>query len=246
MKVKFFKHFISVSIVFTLSLFMGLSTVSASSPMVIGYSQDYLSSALDKTIAEYNEELKSNIGREEKAKVTDLLKTAVSLKRFIPTNSTKFVSFSDMKNSRISTGSRVDYVVLLAMSWLSQKGYVLAKELLLHAYSNNNKKSTYKPHYGYRVKGTKTFNSIIASKKTSGSTAFKNSGSNKDKDCYYALHKVNYTKPSKNSKKATIKDYYDYVKGDYNGITAYAVNLLADSQKQGYLVPYYVSITYSK
>lgn len=106
MKVTFFKRFISVSIAFTLSLFMGLSTVSASSPVAIGYSQDWLSSALDKTIAEYNEELKSNIGREEKAKVTDLLKTAVSLKKFIPTNSTTFVSFSDMKDSSVSTGSR--------------------------------------------------------------------------------------------------------------------------------------------
>ena len=60
------------------------------------------------------------------------------------------------------------------------------------------------------------------------------------------MHKVNDTKSSKNSKKATIKDYYDYVKGNYTGITAHWVNLLADSQKKGNLVPYYVSITCSK
>ena len=133
--------------------------------------------------------------------------------------------------------------VAAVIGYFSNKNYKLASELLIHATVNTNKNSTYSPTNGSRVKSHSVFVKIANGSKTNGSDIFTNTGGTASKDCYYALHSFNYSKPTSSSKLVNISDYYDYASGDYNGMEGIAVNAMYLAQQSGAIVPYNVLIS---
>lgn len=123
------------------------------------------------------------------------------------------------------------------------KGYKLAAELLMYAKANNKLNVNYKPRNGAIVKKSPVFTYIAKLQKTKGSNSFPNTGNVYQKDCYYAIHAFNYTKPSAKSRTVTIKDRYDFKYGDYSGIAGATVNTMYIAQKVGVIVPFYTVIT---
>lgn len=133
--------------------------------------------------------------------------------------------------------------VAAVIGYFRNKNYKLASELLIHATVNTNKNSTYSPTNGSRVKSHSVFVKIANGSKTNGSDIFTNTGGTASKDCYYALHSFNYSKPTSSSKLVNISDYYDYASGDYNGMEGIAVNAMYLAQQSGAIVPYNVLIS---
>jgi len=120
----------------------------------------------------------------------------------------------------------------------------LAAELLTHVEENAKLDSTYHPIHSSLVKKSKTFKEIANGGKTKGSGSFDNIKGTVNQDLYYAIHAFDFTKPSAVSKKVTIKDRYDFKKGDkYSGLAGLAIDTMYGAQEAGYLVPYYVVIT---
>lgn len=132
--------------------------------------------------------------------------------------------------------------VVSVIAYFNNKGYSLSKELLVHATQNSNKYSTYKPVNGSVVKLLSIFRNIALGSSTSGSSSFPNQGSTAERDCYYAIHAFRYTKSSSSSRSVTVKDYYDFAKGDYSGPAGIAVDAMYNAQINGSIVPFHVEI----
>jgi hypothetical protein len=89
------------------------------------------------------------------------------------------------------------------------------------------------------------FINIANGKSTRGSAEFTNSGNTQQRDCYYSIHKFNYTKTSSTSRTVTITDVYDFAYGaDYHSFLAQAaINTMMLAQQEGVITPYNVKIT---
>lgn len=135
--------------------------------------------------------------------------------------------------------------VSAVLAWFNNQGYKLSFELLTHAVINTNKTSTYIPSNKAVVANVSAFVTIAKGSSTSGSFTFLNTGGTAAKDCYYALHKVKYTKTSSSSRTVKISDYYDFADGDlnYSGIEGIAVNAMYTAQKNGQIIPFNVSFS---
>ena len=69
--------------------------------------------------------------------------------------------------------------------------------------------------------------------------------SQRERDCYYAIHKFNFSKPSANSRQVTITDTYDYDSTkNYEGIAGIAINAMYKAQHDGYLTPFKIKWTF--
>ncbi len=133
--------------------------------------------------------------------------------------------------------------VAAVASYFSSSGYLLSFELLVHAQDNNKLNSSYSPHYGNRILSSPVVARIKQSKQdVTGSAAFENSGTQVQKDLYYAIHAFNYTF-TRNTGQFKLTDRYDFEYGDYNGIAGAAIDTMWLAQEMGVIVPYYVKIT---
>ncbi|WP_288589354.1 hypothetical protein [Thomasclavelia spiroformis] len=137
--------------------------------------------------------------------------------------------------------------VSAVVAWFGMQGYLLSADLLVHMKMNKKLNSYYTPasHLLQKVTNSSRFLRIRDAKKTSGSDAFPNSGSVGERDCYYAIHKFNFSKPSANSRQVTITDTYDYDSTkNYEGIAGIAINAMYKAQQDGYLTPFKIKWTF--
>lgn len=152
-----------------------------------------------------------------------------------------------LEEYRAAKKQRVTYSAEIAavIAYFNAKGYKLSSECLTHMKENKKKDSNYTPVYGSYVKSSSVFKKIANGSKTSGSSAFPNSGGTRDKDLYYAIHAFNYTKSSKSSKTVKIRDRYDfsYDKDHYSGLAGIAITAMYGAQVYGQLTPYYINIS---
>lgn len=194
-------------------------------------------SEISEMIVEYNEMLNGTVNDEEKQQIAGLIST-------LEENLSEYRCYNegiviDRKIHPIYTPA-----VSAVIAYFNSNGYKLAAELLTHAEENTKLNSTYNPRYGSLVKKSATFKKIANGEKTKGSDSFSNIDGTVNKDLYYAIHKFDFTKPSKISKKVTIKGRYDFKKGEkYSGLAGLAIDTMYAAQEAGFLVPYYVSIT---
>ncbi len=108
-----------------------------------------------------------------------------------------------------STSLEIYYLGLAGtiIAWFNSKGYKLSAELLDHAANNSTLNSYYYPTYGSRVKSSSVYWNKKNSSGSSGTGTFTNTGSTKEKDLYYAIHKFNWYK---HAGQFIISDRYDF------------------------------------
>lgn len=189
---------------------------------------------LEDAKKDYIELLEKTVIIEEKEKIEALIS---SLDDMI-----KSYNGYENQNNRLILIRPYQNEVAAVIAYFNAQGYKLSSELLSHAWNNKSLNSSYTPVYGYYVQSSSTFRNISNGKTTSGSGAFLNSGTVRERDCYYAIHKFNYTKPTATSKIVDIKDRYDFAQGTYSGIAGIAVNTMYTAQQVGSLVPFYTTI----
>lgn len=129
------------------------------------------------------------------------------------------------------------------IAWFSVKGYKLSAELLTHMRANKKVNSQYIPKNGSVIKASQTTKNIAKRTATKGSATYQKKGGTKELDCYYALRRVNFTKPSKKSKKVTITDRYDFAMEGNATLEKFAITACFFAQNSGYLKPFKVKIT---
>ena len=194
-------------------------------------------SEISEMIVEYNEMLNNTTVNEEKQQITDLVSTLEEIL-------SEYISYNEKGN--INERFHIIYTPAVAavIAYFNSNDYKLAAELLAHAEENTKFNSTYHPIHGSLVKKSATFKKIANGGKTKGSGSFAKIDGTVNQDLYYAIHAFDFTKPSAASKKVTIKDRYDFKKGDkYSGLAGLAIDTMYEAQEAGFLVPYYVVIT---
>lgn len=172
----------------------------------------------------------------------------LQLKELILNTEIIIQDFNESQSDKARTVIQVPFAaeVGAVIAYFNAKGYKLSSELLTHARNNKTVDSSYTPYYGYHVQASPVFRKIANGTSTKGSATFPNSSSNtKIADCYYAIHKFNYTKSSSSSNIVRITDRYDFAPGDYNGIANIAVNAMYNAQLYGTIKPFYTKITCS-
>lgn len=142
-----------------------------------------------------------------------------------------------------STSLEIYYLGLAGtiIAWFNSKGYKLSAELLDHAANNSTLNSYYYPTYGSRVKSSSVYWNKKNSSGSSGDGVFPNTGSTKEKDLYYAIHKFNWYR---HAGQFIISDLYDFAndKAYWKTISGVAVHLMYNAQNLGVLTPYYTRI----
>lgn len=194
-------------------------------------------SEINEMIAEYKEMLNNTTVNEEKQQITNLISTLEEIL-------SEYTYYNEGRTT--NRGFHVIYTPAVAavIAYFNSNGYKLAAELLTHAEENTKLNSTYHPIYGSLVKKSATFKKIATGGKIKGSDSFAKISGTVNQDLYYAIHAFDFTKTSTVSKKVTIKDRYDFKKGDkYSGLAGLAIDTMYEAQEAGYLVPYYVIIT---
>lgn len=173
---------------------------------------------------------------EDKEKLQSLINSTKNLQR----------SYNNYKKGVVTRGINhpvLTPAVAAVATFFSSSGYRLSFELLVHAQENNVLNSNYSPHYGDRILSSPVIQKIKqSSKDVSGSASFENSGTQVQKDLYYAIHAFNY-KFTKSSRRVSLTDRYDFAYGDYEGIAGAAIDTMWMAQEVGVIVPYYVKIT---
>ena len=129
------------------------------------------------------------------------------------------------------------------------QGYVLAYELLNHAWENTSKYSVYYPDSGSRVLQSSVFTNTIAYEpycQEINSSAFPNSGTTADRDLFFAIAHFDYTKSyaDNNMVQITLTDIYDFATQGYDDfVIGVAVNTMNLAEKMGFLTPFQTRIT---
>lgn len=136
-------------------------------------------------------------------------------------------------------------VVAAVIAWFNYHGYTLSAELLTHMRANKKRNSSYSPVHGNVVKASPVIASIARGKKAHGSASFPNAGNVKQKDCYYGIHRFNFSKPTASSKTVNIIDLYDYAYKKMDTIEGIATTSMYSAQLDGYLTPFYTKIKVS-
>lgn len=206
-----------------------------------------IETALEEQGTTVSQELKIAIGRleEEKARAGSM-EDKNKIQALIDTTKELEISYNNYTSGVVTRG--IDHPVLTpavaaVATYFSSSGYLLSFELLVHAQDNNVLDSNYVPYYGDRILSSPVVMKIKqGGKDASGSSSFENSGTQVQKDLYYAIHAFNYTFV-RNTGKFNLTDRYDFAYGDYEGIAGAAINTMWQAQVIGVLVPYYVKIT---
>lgn len=134
------------------------------------------------------------------------------------------------------------------ITYFSLNGYTLAAELLNHATYDSNG-GQYNPYFGGKARETTAYKNlrkdILTSGRNSGSgsSSFPNSGTQADKDLYYAIHLYKY---SYYGSIFTLSDVYDFELGHrYSGLAGTAIDLCYMAQTIGVIVPFVTIIKLS-
>lgn len=132
------------------------------------------------------------------------------------------------------------------VSYFSEKGYILAAELLTYMKSNTDFDSIYRPVNSDVVKNSKKFQDLVYVSSQRGSGEFESSSDVSNQDLYMAIHNFNYSK-SINNTAIVLTDRYDFeFKTSYDDyVTQAAVNMMATAQGKGLLIPFYIIVEYS-
>lgn len=193
---------------------------------------------LDELRSEYAALLHTLKTKEEVDKVNDLIKTLDEIT----------VDYEDSLSRNPNSRLPGDYAPAVAavIAYFNANGYKLSSELLVHMRSNSSVGSTYVPTYGYYVQSSAVFRNISRGGSISGTAAFPNSGTTRERDLYYGIHNFYWRKSSAGTRTVKITDLYDYAKSnEYTGVAGVAVNTMYAAQQAGYLTKYYVNITAS-
>lgn len=137
---------------------------------------------------------------------------------------------------------QTNLAIAMVIAYFSNNNYALANELLIHSTINTDRNSTYTPTNKNVVRNTKVFENLAKGTSTKGTATFIK-GNTSESDCYFALHKVSYTKSTGTSRTVKITDYYDYASSNYSGLEGIAVDAMYTSQQNGYIVPYHISFS---
>lgn len=196
---------------------------------------------LDDLVGQYQLLLENTESMEEQQKINDLISGVKNLAQ-------EYKYFDGSKEPEIylqtTSANPPNIAVTMVIAYFKNCGYDLAAELLIHSTLNQYTSSTYVPVYGSNVKYSSIFKSIALGTSTSGSATFTKSGNTQSVDCYYAIHKFNYTKTSSASKTVTINDVYDYAQtNEYTGVAGIAVSTMYQAQLNGSIVPFKVKIS---
>lgn len=134
------------------------------------------------------------------------------------------------------------------ITYFNINGYHLSAELLNHA-TYDSRGGQYNPYFGNRAQGTTAYQnlrkSILTSGRNSGSgsSSFPNTGTQMDRDLYYAVHLYNY---SYSGSVFTVSDVYDFAPGHhYSGLAGTAIDLCYMAQTIGVIVPFVTIIKLS-
>lgn len=148
--------------------------------------------------------------------------------------------------SSISKARKYSIEVNLVNAYFQSKGYVLASELLLHAYDNGELDSMYTPVHKDLITKSAVFQKIKRdNSRLESSDEFPNSGDTVDKDLYYAIHAFRFLK-SPTGRVVNIEDRYDYAKGsNYPSISGVATDWMYHAQEAGTLTPFFTSIAFN-
>lgn len=194
-------------------------------------------SELEKMELDYKEDLKKINSSDEEIKINRILSEITKMK----------IEYGLYKeNGSMQRSIWYEASVTACITYFNMNGYKLSTELLVQAKVNKKLDSYYNPSARALTSITQSskYWEIRDGKSTSGSAAFPNFGSVSERDCYYAIHKFSYTKPSSSSKKVIITDRYDYDNTkNYSGIEGVAVNAMYEAQQAGYLTPFKLKIT---
>ncbi len=189
----------------------------------------------------YDNLLKNTNDIETKDKIQDLINAD---KRLLNDYNNSLNLSSDENEIMLASASYASEISLVN-AYFQSCGYVLASELLLHAYSNGEVDSQYTPVNKDIITTSTVFQQIKTGSSLSGSSAFPNSGTTQDKDLYYAIHAFNYLK-SPTGRVVNISDRYDYAKSNnYPSIAGVAVNWMYNAQEAGVLTPFITSVSFN-
>lgn len=172
---------------------------------------------LGKQIERYKEMLLAERSETERVKIQKLIDTISKL-----TSDYIFYKNTCENNSVIQSRGEVHLgytpAIAAGIGVLTNLGYVFTAELLSHALENSDQDSVYTPVYGSFVLSSPVFHNIADGSSVVGGSLFQNSGSDREKDLYYAIHQFSYTKPNAISKNVTIKDVFDFEENTFSGL----------------------------
>lgn len=239
---KIFTLLITLGLIITHSCFQKIYALdtSSSSELILKIEEDLKSkgTSVEKELTELkNENLNDNI---DNAVLDDLKE---DFNNFSLEKKESIYSVNVKRASSIGNTINHGPVVAAVIAWFSASGYKLSAELLTHMRSNKKINSSYTPKNGYVIKSSRTIKRIANATKTKGSDVMQNIGSTAEKDCYYAIHKFNFTKPSAKSKTVNVSDRYDFANSGISSIANFAITAMYSAQLSGYLKPFYTKTT---
>ena len=175
---------------------------------------------------------------DERQKIVDLIES----NRILNQENNNLIE-ADKNGASARSSIPYSFQINLVNAFFQSKGYVLASELLLHAFNNAELDSMYTPVNKARVMQSSVFQGLKTNSLLSGSGNFQNSGTTIDEDLYYAIHSFRYLK-SPSGRVINIEDRYDYEKqNNYSSIPGIAIGWMYEAQEVGTLTPFFTSIS---
>lgn len=147
------------------------------------------------------------------------------------------------KASLSAINVKYDTTLIACKTYFYARAYQLSHELVSKFQVNKNRNLVYSPQKKGGLYNTSVIQKFRKSQRfVSGTDRFAGGSTRNEKDGHYAINKFSYTQRGYD---ITISDTYDFQygdKGSYNNIVQSAVNILAQAQKDGYFIPFKISL----